>query len=130
MALVGQLGSGKTTFARGLVCGLECPHYGKVSSPTYVLEQVYEGRLAIHHYDAYRLKGGEELQALGFDEHLGTRRVLIVEWADRVMSHLPADRLQVELRFANPTVPEIRHIRIFGLSSRWADVLKLLEKNE
>ena len=99
-ALVGDLGSGKTTFTRGLVCGAGCADYARVNSPTYVLEQVYQGRVPIRHYDAYRLGSPCELDELGFQEALSSRAVLVVEWADRVESLLPADRLLLELSFA------------------------------
>ena len=100
LALVGDLGSGKTTFTRGLVCGAGCADYARVNSPTYVLEQVYQGRVPIRHYDAYRLGSPCELDELGFQEALSSRAVLVVEWADRVESLLPADRLLLELSFA------------------------------
>ena len=112
VALVGTLGSGKTTFTRGLVCGLGCPYYRKVNSPTYVLEQIYEGRVPIHHYDAYRLNEADELQGLGFEEHLGSERVLVIEWADRIEHYLPATRMVVEIEFAGGAAS--RSIRISG----------------
>ena len=102
LALVGDLGAGKTTFTRGLVCGTGCEEYMRVNSPTYVLEQVYQGRIPVRHYDAYRLDSPYELEDLGFQEALSTEAVLVIEWADRVQSLLPADSLLLELSFASP----------------------------
>lgn len=102
LALVGDLGAGKTTFTRGLVCGTGCEEYMRVNSPTYVLEQVYQGRIPVRHYDAYRLDSPYELEDLGFQEALSTEAVLVIEWADRVQSLLPADSLFLELSFASP----------------------------
>ena len=101
IALVGDLGAGKTTFTRGLVCGVGCEEYMRVNSPTYVLEQVYQGRMPVRHYDAYRLGSPYELEDLGFQEALSSGAVLVVEWADRVESLLPADSLRLELSFAS-----------------------------
>ena len=126
VALVGDLGSGKTTFTRGLACGLGFADYRKVNSPTYVLEQIYEGRCLLHHYDAYRLAGEAELRALGFDERLGGTAVLVLEWADRVAGCLPDERLLVEIGFASETGPDARRIRLTGSSSRWSSTLSAL----
>jgi len=99
VALVGDLGAGKTTFTRGLVCGAGCEEYMRVNSPTYVLEQVYQGRIPIRHYDAYRLGSPCELDDLGFQEALSSEAVLVVEWADRVEALMPAECLTLELSF-------------------------------
>ena len=100
LALVGDLGSGKTTFTRGLVCGVGCAEYKRVNSPTYVLEQIYQGRLVVRHYDAYRLGSSSELDELGFEEALASGAVLVVEWADRVDALMPPGKLVLELSFA------------------------------
>ena len=100
LALVGALGSGKTTFTSGLVCGVGCEDYMRVNSPTYVLEQIYQGRLVVRHYDAYRLGSPGELDELGFEEALASGAVLVVEWADRVDELMPSERLLLELSFS------------------------------
>jgi tRNA threonylcarbamoyladenosine biosynthesis protein TsaE len=93
VALQGPLGAGKTTFARALaaVLGVDAT---AVSSPTFTLCHLYEGRSArIAHLDAYRLAGEEDLVGIGWDELLGDpATIIIVEWADRVASALPAGR--------------------------------------
>jgi tRNA threonylcarbamoyladenosine biosynthesis protein TsaE len=120
LALEGDLGSGKTTFTRGLAIGLGVPDPRLVSSPTYVLEQVYPARLSIHHYDAYRLGSEEEFLALGFEEQIEQRAVLVIEWADRVSRVLPRDSLRLEfLMPADPLLSEERRIRISGPSVPW-----------
>ena len=131
LALVGDLGSGKTTFTRGLVYGAGCWDYMRVNSPTYVLEQVYQGRLAVRHYDAYRLENAWELEDLGFEEALSSGAVLVVEWADRVESLLPAEKLLLELSFApqDGTTGEpgdSRRLRFSFASTLWADRLAVL----
>ena len=125
IALVGELGAGKTTFTRGLVCGAGCPEYRRVNSPTYVLEQVYEGACRIHHFDAYRLGQEEELVALGFEERMGQQALLVVEWADRVRSVLPDDHLEVEIEHQDADCGGLdsRVVTLRGVPSRWDDTL-------
>ena len=81
LALSGDLGSGKTTFTRGLCGGMGLEDARLVSSPTYVLEQVYPTGVPVHHYDAYRLNSEEEFLALGFEEHLRGGAIMVVEAA-------------------------------------------------
>ena len=93
VALHGDLGAGKTQFARGLVRGLGGDARA-VSSPTFVLLNVYETpRLTVYHLDAYRVHGAEDFESIGFTELLDQPDgVVVVEWADRVRDLLPADR--------------------------------------
>ncbi len=85
VAMVGQLGAGKTQLTKGIALGLGVPDARLVSSPTFVLCNEYEGRIPVYHIDAYRLGGSSELEALGFEEMTATG-VVLVEWADRVQS--------------------------------------------
>jgi len=123
IALVGDLGAGKTTFTRGFACGAGCADPRLVSSPTYVLEHVYDGVRPIHHYDAYRLAGAQELEALGFAERLQAGAFILIEWADRVASALPSDHLGLELAHAGE---EERSLLFTGHVDVWAKVLERL----
>ena len=96
LALCGELGSGKTTFTKGLAAGLGVRDHSRVSSPTFVLRQDYLGEKPIHHYDAYRLSGPREFLALGFEESLEGGAVTVVEWADRVEEAMPPGALRLE----------------------------------
>lgn len=97
VALYGELGAGKTQFVRGLVCGLGGDARA-VSSPTFVLLHVYKGgRLTVYHFDAYRVRGPEDFESIGFAELLEQNGLVVVEWADRVQSLLPANRIDVRL---------------------------------
>jgi tRNA threonylcarbamoyladenosine biosynthesis protein TsaE len=95
IALYGELGAGKTQFVRGLVRGLG-GNPRSVSSPTFVLLNVYDGgRLTVYHLDAYRVHGPEDFEAIGFSELLDQGGVVVVEWADRVARLIPRGRIDV-----------------------------------
>jgi tRNA threonylcarbamoyladenosine biosynthesis protein TsaE len=95
IALVGDLGAGKTTFVTGLVAALGG---GTAVSPTFSLVNEYPGgRLVVWHVDLYRLERASELAELGLDDVIGDPRgICVIEWADR-FAVLPADHLRIEL---------------------------------
>lgn len=97
VALVGELGAGKTHLAKGIAAGLGVPDERRVVSPTFVLVNEYHGRLHVYHVDAYRLTSATELRALGFDEMCAAGGVVLVEWADRVAGAMGPDLLWIEL---------------------------------
>lgn len=96
LALVGELGAGKTTLTRGLGRGLQCTD--SVASPTFTRMRTLPGRLTLHHFDAWRA-GGEGLFEEG-QELLAGSGVAVVEWADRVDAFLPRPRLELALAHA------------------------------
>lgn len=94
VALIGDLGAGKTTLVQAVARGAGVP--GPVTSPTFTLVNLYDGgRVAIAHVDLYRIERARELDELGLEELFGPRAVL-VEWADR-FPVMPADHVRVEL---------------------------------
>jgi tRNA threonylcarbamoyladenosine biosynthesis protein TsaE len=103
IALHGDLGAGKTQFVRGLVAALGASPRA-VSSPTYVLLNIYEGgRLTVYHLDAYRVTGAEDFEGIGFSELLEQGGVVVVEWADRVTELLPPGTIHVRIEHAGKT---------------------------
>ena len=99
--LSGDLGSGKTTLARGLIRALG--HAGRVKSPTYGLVEVYElSSLNLYHFDLYRFKDKTEWLSSGFREYFGPDALCIVEWPDRAAGLLAPGDLEIELQFAPP----------------------------
>jgi tRNA threonylcarbamoyladenosine biosynthesis protein TsaE len=113
IALVGPLGSGKTTLVKGIAGGAGVADLRQVNSPTFVIVNEYEAArpgdpLVIHHIDVYRLRGSDDLEAIGFDEMCRTGAV-IVEWADRVEDLMPADRLTITIE---PTGDTTRRFRL------------------
>src|SRR5919107_5085165 len=101
IALVGQLGAGKTYLTRAIAEGLGVRNPAAVNSPTFVLIQEYPARLPIYHFDAYRLTGPREFAELGVDEYFRGDGVCLVEWADKVAETLPADLLRIEIEIVD-----------------------------
>ena len=103
LTLEGELGAGKTTFVRALV-GAMGGDERMVSSPTFVLMNTYvTPRMSVYHLDAYRLHGADDLTAIGFDELLEQRGLVIVEWASRVIGALPAERVEMRIETTGET---------------------------
>ncbi len=105
VALIGELGAGKTQFVRGMASGLGIEPV-RVSSPTFVFMQEYNptdpgnGSLVLTHVDAYRLAGEDDLASIGWEgdgEELRSGAVLVVEWADRIPDALCTDRLEIRI---------------------------------
>jgi tRNA threonylcarbamoyladenosine biosynthesis protein TsaE len=95
VVLAGDLGSGKTTFAKGVGRALAVEE--PVVSPTFTIVRQYDGRLPLVHVDVYRLDHLQELHDLGLEELIDDDAVTLVEWGDAVAAYLPSERLEVRL---------------------------------
>lgn len=120
VGLVGPLGSGKTTLVKSIAAGAGVADPQKVNSPTFVIVNEYEadrrpGDFTLFHIDTYRLRGSDDLEAIGFDEMCRSGPVLI-EWADRVADLLGDDRLLVTIE---PTGESSRRVRLTGAGPSW-----------
>jgi tRNA threonylcarbamoyladenosine biosynthesis protein TsaE len=124
VALVGDLGAGKTQLVRGACEGAGVDP-GDVSSPTFAIVQTYRGRLPFHHADLYRLADLDELYATGFMDLLGGDGALVVEWADKVEGWAPGERLEIGLAEVGGH-PGWRRLSITGFGSRHAALAELL----
>ena len=98
IAVLGDLGCGKTRLAQGVGRGLDVPEDEVINSPTFTFVNEYEGRLSYYHIDLYRLTQTAEAETLGLDDYLYGDGVCLIEWANR-LSTLPTERLEVELRY-------------------------------
>jgi tRNA threonylcarbamoyladenosine biosynthesis protein TsaE len=119
--LVGELGAGKTVFAKGLASGLGLPDIHQVCSPTFTLMNVYQARVPIYHFDLYRLRGSDDVLNLGFEDYLGAG-VVVVEWAEKI--EFPIEAIRVVLTVETD---ERRRIEITRMRPRNAKSPK--EKN-
>lgn len=97
LAISGELGAGKTQLVRGIVEALG-GEGRQVSSPTFVLLHVYTTpRFPVFHIDAYRMRGSEELESIGFSEILKQQGLIIVEWPEKVPDALPVKRFSISV---------------------------------
>ena len=95
--LIGDLGAGKTTLAKGIVEALGAAPADDVLSPTFSLMHEYEGDPKVYHLDLYRLDTVPELETLGLEDVWQQRAVVIVEWGERFDNQLPVERVEVRL---------------------------------
>ena len=109
VALVGELGAGKTALTKYIAEGLDIK--SKVISPTFTIVRLYEdGRVPLAHYDVYRLSGSDELWDTGAGDIIGGRYASVIEWADIVADSLPEDALLVQLSYADEEGARIAEI--------------------
>jgi tRNA threonylcarbamoyladenosine biosynthesis protein TsaE len=95
IALMGDLGSGKTVFVQGLARGLAVPKGFVITSPSYTLINEYPGRVPLFHADLYRLSGAMDIESTGLLDTMDTHGVLVVEWAERICEEGLAEDLVV-----------------------------------
>ena len=96
--LIGNLGAGKTTLAKGIVKGLGAAEPDEVSSPTFTLVHEYGDPPKVYHVDLYRLDEAREVASLGIDEILDGKAVVLIEWGERFVKLLPASRIEIRLQ--------------------------------
>ncbi|MEI6385305.1 MAG: tRNA (adenosine(37)-N6)-threonylcarbamoyltransferase complex ATPase subunit type 1 TsaE [Spirochaetota bacterium] len=116
IALRGGLGSGKTVLAKGIARGLGIED--EVTSPSYTIVSEYEGRLRLHHVDAWRLGDPEEFTAIGGGDLLGDPDgITVIEWSERIAGLLPQDAITIELE---PRDDDSRLVRVTGpMPNEW-----------
>lgn len=122
-SLNGDLGAGKTVFARGVAAGLDVR--GRVASPTFTLINEHQGRLLFYHMDVYRLGGPEEMADLGYEEYFYGQGVTLVEWGDIVAGVLPGDRLDISI---SRTGDESRQITIAPRGERYHRLVEEMKR--
>ena len=124
-ALWGELGAGKTVFARGVAAGLGIDPTD-ISSPTFIIFREHNGgRLTLFHVDLYRLEGAD-LASTGWEECLEAGGVTVIEWADRAGAALPGDRLDVRLAHLAETR---RNVELTATGPRSARILAELRSD-
>ena len=95
--LTGDLGAGKTTFTQGLAAALGVP--GRVTSPTFCIVQEHQSKdVLLVHMDLYRLRGEEDVEAIGWEDYLARGAILVIEWPDRAGGLVPQDARHLVFR--------------------------------
>ncbi len=105
VALLGPLGSGKTSFAQGICQGLGVTE--NITSPTFTLLNQYPGNLWVYHFDLFRILDEEDLEKIGLDEYLYGEGVCIVEWAEKAKSFLPENTIWVNFQILSEQEREV-----------------------
>ncbi len=125
LALHGTLGAGKTHLTRGIAQGAGVNDPALVSSPTYVLMNIYSGSKPVYHLDAYRISGSDDFAAVGFEELLTSDGLVVVEWAEKIAGLLPADYLNVVIEAG-----DVEEERVFELKGVGEGAVRLAREVE
>jgi len=127
VALIGELGAGKTHLIKGLAQGTGVEQPDAVTSPSFTFIHEYKGRIPFYHIDLYRLATEEEGEALGLEEYLGGNGITAIEWADKIPSLLPKEVLWVHMRYLET---HARSIHILGKGPRYRQLVKTLREEK
>ncbi len=125
VALMGQLGTGKTHMVKGIVEGQGINDWKIVTSPSYVLIKQYKGSLPIYHFDAYRMESPDEMYDIGCIDFFWSDGISIIEWADKVIECLPDEIIKITIKTINKISRDI-HVSYKG--ERYMDFMKKLER--
>jgi len=116
VALVGELGTGKTQFIKGLAEGLGVGKPTYISSPSFTLINEYPGRVPFYHIDLFRLESEREAEELGLEEYFQGEGITAIEWADKIPSLLPEENLWIRIHY---TGKNTRSLEIIGKGHRY-----------
>ena len=114
IALLGEMGVGKTAFTRGFAS-----YFGinKVKSPTFTVLNEYSGNVKLHHFDFYRIKDGDDLYSIGYDDIVESDGYCLGEWSENILDYLPCDTIFVKIsRVSNDYESEEADKRIIEIS--------------
>jgi len=125
VALVGDLGSGKTWFTKGLALGIGVDQDTVVTSPSFALVNEYEGRYTLYHMDLYRLENLADVLSTGLEEYLHEEGVVVMEWADRWPEILPERCVRVEISILDD---HQRDILLSGQHARAREIMKFIKQ--
>jgi len=124
VALVGELGAGKTQFIKGLATGAGIGKPTYISSPSFTLINEYPGKVPFYHIDLFRLKSQKEAEGLGLEDYLQGRGITAIEWADKIPSFLPDEMLSIHIVY---TGKNRRSVEISGKGKRYEDLINELK---
>ena len=108
VALIGELGSGKTTLVKGIAMGLGVKNSRYVNSPSFVIIKEYKGKIPLYHFDVFRLDSLNEADALSFEEYFYGDGICAVEWADKIRNLLPKRYIEVKFKIIKGNKREVK----------------------
>jgi tRNA threonylcarbamoyladenosine biosynthesis protein TsaE len=123
VALVGDLGAGKTYFIKGIAKGLSIPQR-QVTSPTYKFLNRYSGKFVLNHMDAYRISSSSDASDTIGDEIVDKRAITVIEWADRISELIPKNAIQVRIEITGVRTRKF----IFSGGSRFGRIRAVLKQ--
>ncbi|MCJ7662718.1 MAG: tRNA (adenosine(37)-N6)-threonylcarbamoyltransferase complex ATPase subunit type 1 TsaE [Desulfobacterales bacterium] len=124
IALCGELGTGKTTFVRGMARGMGLEET-EVASPSFTLVNEYEGPLRLFHIDLYRLEDEKELLGIDYEEYIKGDGVVVIEWANRIPQAVPRDALWITLRYLGA---DCREVALRAQGDRYTRMIEELQR--
>jgi tRNA threonylcarbamoyladenosine biosynthesis protein TsaE len=125
VGLIGELGTGKTCFVRGVTDGLRVSKDAWVRSPSFTLINEYHGRLPVYHIDLYRIESREELEGLNLREYLYAEGVSLIEWFEKLPAAELEDYLELRLTYADRTA---RELTFTARGARYKRILERLKR--
>ncbi len=123
VALVGELGAGKTQFIKGLAAGAGIRNPTYIASPSFTLINEYPGRITFYHIDLFRLGKEKEAEDLGLEEYFQGEGITAIEWADKIPSLLPKELLLIRIVY---TGRNTRSLEIIGKGKRYEEFVNEL----
>lgn len=111
IALVGDLGTGKTCLTQGIARGVGIASDEVVNSPSYILINEYNGKIPIYHIDLYRLENSEDIAELGLSEYIEGDGICIIEWAERMSDLLPDTCIKIHITLADTNASHSSEVR-------------------
>ncbi|WP_367359125.1 tRNA (adenosine(37)-N6)-threonylcarbamoyltransferase complex ATPase subunit type 1 TsaE [Syntrophus buswellii] len=123
VALIGDLGAGKTCLTQGIARGLGVPKSYAVASPTFTLINEYPGRHVLYHLDVYRLSGSKDLEEMGYEDYFYGKGVSVIEWAEKIADIVPETAITICFAFVDE---HLRRIEISAPEKRLAEIASAL----
>jgi len=127
VALVGELGAGKTQLIKGLAAGVGIENSAYISSPSFTLIHEYPGEIPLYHVDLFRLGREQEAEELGLEEYFQGRGITAIEWADKIPSLLPQELLFISIASMDKN---IRSVEISGRGERYLNLVDQIQSSE
>jgi tRNA threonylcarbamoyladenosine biosynthesis protein TsaE len=127
VALVGELGAGKTQFIKGLAAGVGIGNPTYISSPSFTLINEYPGKIPFYHIDLFRLEREKEAEELGLEDYFQGGGITAIEWADKIPSLLPKEMLFIHIAYVGNN---IRSIEINGKGKRFLNLVDQIQSSE
>ena len=120
VALVGELGAGKTQFIKGLAAGVGMGNPTYISSPSFTLINEYPGKIPFYHVDLFRLAREKDAEDLGLEDYFQGGGITAIEWADKIPSLLPKEMLFIHIAY---TGKNKRSLEIIGKGKRYVELI-------